>query len=90
MLDADDSCLQSYLLGRLRQGGLQFEASLGKNFTKFHLQNNQSKMESRCVAQVVDDLLCQHEALRANYNPIKILIITIIIIKQPMHKGLVE
>jgi hypothetical protein len=35
-----------YLLRRLRSGGLQFEASLGKIGT--HLQNNQSKMDQRC------------------------------------------
>jgi hypothetical protein len=33
------------LLGRLRLGGSRFEASLGKQFSKPHLQKNQSKNE---------------------------------------------
>jgi hypothetical protein len=35
-------------LGRLRWGGLQFETSPGKYFTRPHLQNNQSKVDWRC------------------------------------------
>jgi hypothetical protein len=44
------SHLKFYLLRRLRSGGSQFEASLGKEFPRFYLQNNQSKMDWRCCS----------------------------------------
>jgi hypothetical protein len=57
------ACNLSYLRGSDR--GSRFEASLGKWFVRPHLQNNQDKMDWRYggVAQVVECLLCKHEAL---------------------------
>jgi hypothetical protein len=37
-----------YVLGRLRSRESWFEASLGKYFSRPHLQNNQSKMDWSC------------------------------------------
>jgi hypothetical protein len=39
---------KSWLLGRLRLGGLRFKASPSKQFPRLHLQNNQSKMDWQC------------------------------------------
>jgi hypothetical protein len=36
-----------YYLGRLKAGGLRFKASLGKQFMRPHLQNNQHKVDWR-------------------------------------------
>jgi hypothetical protein len=52
-----------------------------------HLQNNQKKMDSRCVAQKVEHLLCEHllckqEATSSNPGPTpkkKILIVVVVL-----------
>jgi hypothetical protein len=37
---------------------------------RIYLQNNQRKMNWRCVAQAIQHLLCKCEALSSNTNPI--------------------
>jgi hypothetical protein len=39
-------------IGRLRLGGSQFKVSLDKQFSRPHLQNNQSKMDYRYGSSV--------------------------------------
>jgi hypothetical protein len=39
--------VKSSLLGKVKSGGSQFKASLGKQFTTPHLQNNQRKIDWR-------------------------------------------
>jgi hypothetical protein len=46
--------LKSWLLGRLRLGGLRFKASLGKKFKNPHLQDNWSKWTWRSSGRVPD------------------------------------
>jgi hypothetical protein len=50
---AIDSCLQSSLLRKQRAGGLQFKASLDKQFERHYLEKNPSQKRAGGVAQGV-------------------------------------
>jgi hypothetical protein len=50
--------------------GPRFEASLGKQFKRLHLQNNQRKIDWWRGSRV-ECLLCKHKVLSSNSRPTK-------------------
>jgi hypothetical protein len=71
------SHLLSYVLGRLRSGGSQFEVSLGNSLEDSISKISRAKWTGS-VARAVKHLLCKNEALNSNPNPTKINILHIV------------